>query len=138
MRLVRFMSAHEIIRLLDGQTVQNDTVHRTAGQNSDSVGFCFAIASGKDGIYEAAQRLSGVTTMDICLLGKLKRPTPDRFKYYKAFYAAGYLEELATVEYSLQDFADWKIYAPEPPGPEYLVKIISSQNWQRPQLVKST
>ena len=130
------MSANEAIRLLDGQTLENHTVHRAVGQNSDSVGFCFAIGSGKDGIYKAAQRLSGVTTMDVCLLGKLKRPTPDRYKYTKAFYAAGYLEELSTETYDLQDFAEWKMYTPEPPPPEMLVKLISSFNWQRPQLVK--
>lgn len=129
MRLVRFMSAAEAIKLLQGYDVRNKTVHRESGQDSSSVGFCFALTKAE--IYSAAAILSGITIMHICLVAEVDEP-PLRFVRTYGRYKGGPLPEISTTRYSLRDFDKWAFYAPH--DLSGLVPAFSG-NWKKPKLI---
>lgn len=136
--VLRFMSAAEAIKLLDGQTLHNRTDHGAAGWTTDSVGFCFALIgdSSEDtyAIYHASKILSGITIMDVCLIGNLHKNAAEAWKLGYGKYATGKHKEFSTNNYSLEDFASWSLYAPydrNPLSPTY------SGNWDTPEFVTS-
>jgi hypothetical protein len=140
MTILRFMSAHEAIRLLNGETLERDTDHAGNGFKSTSRGFCFAIADGNwlAAIYDAATRLSGIVIMDTCLVATLKEHPAHTFVMTKGHYRGGMTDEISTVEYDLNDFDDWKLYTPELPPVASPFKVISSINWQDAVLTRSS
>lgn len=140
MLILRFMSAHEAICLLNGETLQRDTKHADNGYNSTSVGFCFAIVKEHEpsGIYHAAKYLSGIAMMDTCLVGELAEGWAAKFKITTGRYKEGIVEELSATEYSLADFEGWQLLTPELPPVEQMFKIIASSNWLAPVLTRSS
>lgn len=137
MMVLRFMCANEAIKLLRGQRLTNETIHRDNGNNSGSVGFCFHIALSEHpetAIYEASKLLSGITDMDVCLSGWPK--LPEAFTKSKARYQTGMIEELSSLHYSLDDFETWAMYTPSKDRGEawYLPALISSVHWKEPIL----
>lgn len=136
MKLLRFMSAHEAIKLLDGKTLRNSTDHHLDdGQATDSIGFCFAIVDNRftldtSAIYEAAHRLSGVAIMDICLVATAEK-LPKRYVKSWGHYKGGKLPEYSTEQYGLKDFREWAFYAPH--DRSGLLPVFSG-NWEHPRL----
>lgn len=128
--VLRFMSANEAIKLLQGERLHNETNHRETGNSSDSIGFCFAIMEGGD-IYQHATYLSGITNMGACLIGKLK-PEIEWIKN-KARFSAGMRTELCTTDYDLNDFSEWSMYTPKLDEGIQLMAP-SSRNWDEPVL----
>lgn len=135
MKVLRFMSAHEAIRLIRGETLQNTTDHRALGSRTTSIGFCFALADGDPAVamHEAAKYLSGITDMEACLFGTLK----SSFDKTDGLYSIGRRDELCTTHYSLEDFKDWELYAHSfiPPT---MLRLIASPHWEQPVLVTSS
>lgn len=117
MKLLRFMSAAEALKLVQGKTVVNRADHHLDNQQTtNSVGFCFLIVDNRitldtTAIYTAAQMLSGVTIMDICLVATVEK-RPRRFAETWGHYRDGDMPELSAEKYSLRDFAEWKFFAP--------------------------
>jgi hypothetical protein len=141
MRLVRFMSAHEAFKLLDGAVIKNTTDHRRGGARSSSVGACFAIVTDSDdvaAIYKTAKYLSGIVTMDTCIIATLKEPQPEAFTQGRALYSAGHLDEMCATAYSRDNFDSWKLYTPQLPPVQQMIKVISSFNWRTPVLTKES
>lgn len=133
--LLRFMSANEAIKLLQGERLYNQTVHRETGHSSDSVGFCFAVLNAlhPELIYVHARYLSGITCMNVCLIGSLKKG--QKWQKNLARFSAGMRSEYATQDYSLDDFEDWAMYTPQiPQPPEIHLYAPVSTNWTEPVL----
>jgi hypothetical protein len=139
MRVIRFMSAHEAIRLLNGDQLHNDTDHSHESR-TNSIGFCFVIASDSDSaeeaIYAAAQYLTGIVTMDCCFIGRLVPPLS--FKKTNGYYKGGHIDELSATSYRLSDYDAWKFYTPRLPDVLNPFKIISSINWEKPVLTTAS
>lgn len=136
MRVFRFMSVNELVGLLANQTVTNTKNHKKSGNSTNSVGFCFTPINPPEAemeaIFLAANYLSGVATMDICLLGAFLDPMPSKFKKTWGDYRYGHIDELSTTSYSLVDFDSWELYAP---NDRYLFVPIASPNWADPKYV---
>lgn len=141
MRVIRFMSTREILLLTGGHAVENSATHDRNATNS--MGFCFWIdnnvTSHKTAIINAARSLSGITTMDVCLVAEVKKKRLDVFKESYGIYSSGKQKELCTTQYSLDDFDDWSIYvcaAMSHPGMPGLT-MRSSNEWQQAMFVMS-
>ena len=133
MILLRFMSAHEAIRLLQGDTVHRDVDHKAQGNKTTSIGHCFVIVKEHSGgIYDSAKYLSGIAMMDACLIGTLKTNPDHLFEQTKGWYQDGWTPEICAVDYSLSDFDDWEICTPELPPYDQMFKMIASPNWLNP------
>lgn len=134
--VLRFMSAHEAIKLLTLQTLHNSTDHRQAGNKSESVGFCFVQINALEAseIYDHATYLSGVVSMDVCLIAQLKDAI--QFKPGKAYFSVGERTELATEFYALTCFEDFKLYTPQHMSSIHLLAP-TSRNWEKPVLTMS-
>lgn len=126
------MSVNEAFQLIKGGTVYNDKDHKKAGNLTNSVGSCFAILPPKHTdieIFEFATFLSGITTMDIAFVGTIKTPSRKGFVRSWGGYKAGKLKEMSTVEYKLEDFENWHMYAP---NDRYTFLPTISANWYNP------
>jgi hypothetical protein len=125
------MSANEAIKLLQGEELHNDKNHRADGQASDAIGFCFAVLNLLDPelIYEHALYLSGVTSMNVCLIGEVK--SPGKWTDSEARFSSGMKPEFSIEDYSLADFTEWEMYTPELNEGVQLFAPISS-NWHTP------
>jgi hypothetical protein len=136
MLVLRFMSVNEVIWLLRGDELTNNTNHKKKGNNTNSIGFCFALPDesleSSQAMFEAAQRLSGVATLDICLLATLDNPNTKYWKKRRGHYRWGYMAELSTRRYSLKDFTEWTLYAP---NDRYLIMPLASPNYADPRYV---
>lgn len=140
MRVLRFMSVNEVILLLEGRsqkdTLINTVSHKAAGNATNSVGFCFLMPrrtmSDNDAMFNAARFLSGIATMDVCLIAELKAPSQRGFKQTWGQYRAGRKKELCVTQYGLGIFEDWKLYAP---NDRYLFLPTASPNWIDPRYV---
>lgn len=134
MKVLRFMSAEEAIKLLAGIALVNRTEHKRLGQASTSVGFCFFILPDEAGdakpVYKAAGMLSGITLLQVCLVAELAPGV--RFRRSTGHYKTGKEKELCTASYKLGDFASWRIYAPT--GQSTLMPLFSG-NYEDPVLV---
>lgn len=140
MRVLGFMSAAEAINLVNGRTLRNRADHKALGQSSDSVGFCFAIAGDTGGddsyaLHGAAKLLSGITTMDVCLIGDLHKNKTEAWHLGYGKYATGNRKEFSTDSYSLADFSQWSLYAPHDRNP--LIPLYSA-NWTEPVLINDS
>lgn len=135
MKVLRFMSAEEAVKLLLGIKLENYTNHAQAGRHTTSVGFCFAILPDTPGdvddVFKCAQYLSGNSILHLCLVAELK---PDvKYRRTAGHYSFGKQKELCTKTYSLDDFTGWRLYSPtEVTG---IVPVIYSGNYRRPNLV---
>lgn len=141
MRVIRFMSQSEADTFAVGFSLRNENNHRQRGNDTDSVGFCFAIAEDPDdveSIYQAARRLSGIVNMQVCLMGTLK---PNR-KHFKKSYGAYAdhdlnrrikIEELCTTQYSQTDFVEWSMWLPNMEASP----IVWSGSWRQPVYVEA-
>lgn len=135
-RVLRFMSRAEAGELLFGMDLHNDTNHAAHGNGTDSIGFCFALIDEDDGtIYSAARRLSGIVSMEVCLVGHLKLD-PERFSKGYGYYADHStiiaqrvkLPEISGTDYSAKDFSEFKLWLPNPnAGP-----LVYSESWREP------
>lgn len=139
-KILRFMSAHEAIHLLQGGRLGNRTNHWQVGGRSTSVGFCFAIPkydNDRSSIYYAAKYLSGIVDMDVCLVASLK--DNGDFMESEGHYSVGKLPERCVVDYSLKDFSEWALYTPIIYGPE-VMRVIPrhSRDWEAPMLTASS
>ena len=136
MRVLRFMSVNEVIWLLRGDELTNNKNHKKAGNQSNAIGFCFALPEegmeDSEVMFTAAQRLSGVATLDICLLADLEPQEPKYWKNRRGHYRWGDMPELSTRRYSLKDFSDWALYAP---NDRYLIMPLASPNYADPRYV---
>lgn len=133
-RVLRFMSRSEAAELAFGQELFNDRNHAADGNGTDSIGFCFALVNeDDDSIYTAARRLSGIVSMEVCLVGHLKL-NPERFRQGYGWYADHNLHkqvsmpEISGLRYRADDFTDFKLYMPNPAaGP-----FVYSESWREP------
>jgi hypothetical protein len=137
MKLIRFMSAAEAIRLLNGGRLHNKANHREGEwKSSTSVGFCFAVAGdglAKQEIYQAARLLSGITTMHVCLIAHIDDDdVAIRFTLTSGKYSSGRVQELSATKYGLDNFTEWAMFAPRDLNP--LIPI-ASVNWVNPRLI---
>jgi hypothetical protein len=140
MLILRFMSANEAIRLLDGDRLHNDTHHGAAGQRTTSIGFCFAIGPTTDietAIYLVSKNLSGIGVMDVCLSALLPDELPPGYETTTGYYKIGETKEICTTDYSLADFDDWRMYTPQLPPTAQPFKVIGSMHWRKPILTRS-
>ena len=133
-RVLRFMSRDEADTLAVGFSIGNDRNHRAAGNGTDSIGSCFAVINeDDDSIYQAARRLSGIVTMEVCLVGYLKQD-PERFIDGFGWYTGPdrasrvKLPEISTTSYNSKDFTEFKLFLPDPAaGP-----LVYSESWREP------
>ena len=133
-RVLRFMSRDEADTLMVGFSIGNDHNHAAAGNGTDSIGSCFAvITEDDDSIYQAARRLSGIVTMEVCLVGHLKLD-PKRCVEGFGWYADHdrkervKLPEISSTDYNAKDFVDFKLWLPNPnAGP-----FVYSESWREP------
>jgi hypothetical protein len=139
MRVLRFMSAAEAIKLIVGQEVENQIDHHNDHKNkTDSVGFCFMLAIADDSdadqeIYQASQFLSGIVDMDCCFVGRLK---DDHIQFYHqgwGDYSGGRKLELSITHYALTDFREWEFWAPQ--RSDSIFKMLASPNWIDPTVI---
>lgn len=138
-RVLRFMSRDEADTLMIGFSIGNNRNHRASGNGTDSIGSCFAvITEDDDSIYQAARRLSGIVTMEVCLVGHLKLD-PERFVEGYGYYADHdrkqrvKLPEISSTSYNSEDFSDFKLLLPNPnAGP-----FIYSESWREPVAMES-
>ena len=133
-RVLRFMSRAEAGEILFGHEIHNDRNHGMLGNGTDSIGFCFALVDEDDGsIYRAARRLSGIVSMDVCLVGHLKLDS-ERFIEGFGWYSDHdrrervKLPEISATSYSAKDFSEFKLWLPNPnAGP-----LVYSESWREP------
>lgn len=133
-RVLRFMSRAEATELLFGHELHNDRDHASHGNGTNSIGFCFALVNEDDGsIYNAARRLSGIVSMEVCLIGHIKL-NPKRFQQGYGWYADHdrrervKLSEISGLRYSANDFTEFKLWLPNPnAGP-----FVYSESWREP------
>lgn len=83
------MSSYEALRLINGETVVNNTDHNKDNQRStDSVGFCYFDWNDKDKtIYDYASKISGIADMEVCLVATPKDEYKHLFKKGYGLYA---------------------------------------------------
>ena len=65
MQLFRFMSKEEFQKYQNGETLVNETIHRSNGQRTNSVGFCF-MDCNEDYPEWAYEFLAGIVSNDVC------------------------------------------------------------------------
>ena len=83
-QIVRFMSAKEALRLLDGQTIVNNKAHRAeGGSKTDSIGFCFT--SGKRSLQDSMKFLSGIVSPQVALVGVIDEETQTPNDFVKGY-----------------------------------------------------
>jgi hypothetical protein len=132
MRVLRFMSVNEAFQLIRGGDVKNGTDHKAQGNRSNAFGCCFAILKNKphsDEIFDHGIYLSGIVTMDVCLVATLKSPAKKGFKRTFGGYKQGDVTELSSTNYALSDFEEWTMYAP---NNRYTILPTASHNWLEP------
>lgn len=149
-RVLRMMSAHEALTLLQGKAIESHLVHADLGNHSDSIGCCFAIDNtphtNPQALLAVARRVSGLATIEVGLIGIIHEASTHKFKLGKADYNVGTadepergtLPEMSATHYRLDDFERWWLYTPEPIPYHQNFKIISSLNWMEPVLTASS
>ena len=134
MKLVRFISRPEHIKLMGDLELTNTRDHHAEGNATDSIGFCFAVLD--DSIYDLARSLSGIVDMSYCIVAEVKKDREEKFKRGFGMYSnhdAGLLSrrelpEYSTISYSLDDFSSWTMYEPDPSAGAF----IYSESWRNP------
>ena len=133
-RVIRFMSIEEAIAILKGDTVKNLTEHIA---NTQSVGFCFTPTD--ESFYELATYLSGVATLEVGLVGKVKKGRFLESWGVYAYHSEGKTfgdkikkRELCTKSYNLyDDFEEFDFYIPDFNSP-----ILYSGSWKNPSKIE--
>lgn len=142
MRLIRFMSTDEAIKLAHGSTVVNEKDHHAEGHYTNSIGFCFIIdddtVDEAEAIHNASEYLSGIVSMDACLVAHLPNSDNEFVKGYGK-YSSGMKDEMSVRRYSLNDFNLWRFYVGAEPTSAGMffpgMFMRSSTHWEHPQLV---
>lgn len=139
------MGAKEALRFLAERPLVSDTEHAVATKaHTNSIGFCFWIddtnKSYQHALYEASKHLSGITYLQVAVIGDLVEPRADSWKKSWGRYADFPMrDELCTRTYSKADFTQWAIFTPEPRQitGTILDMLIptSSADWLHPELV---
>ena len=140
-KVMRFMGMKEILGFLEGETMHNTKQHIA---NTDSVGFCFTPIDNGESIYDIALHLSGVASMEVCLVGILNDYVDWREGYgvYSDNDPTTLLEpnkwqtkkwrELSTKRYSMDDFKEYNVYLPDMSESPW----VWSGSWKNPKHVK--
>ena len=133
MKLYRFMSSLECLKLLKGETLANSTDHsKKRGTASTAKGFCFGIGD-KEQAKRDFRRLKGIVDLGALIVFTLKPESESRFtpcqgRYvdYDKIDSEGktvldysfgleprcMFDEYCTSRYSLEDFEDFHMYYP--------------------------
>ena len=128
MKLFRFMSDEERVKLLKGETLKNSIDHSlTRGSGSTAKGFCFGIGDEEQAI-KAFRRLSGIVDCENLLVFTVKPESESRFTKCQGRYidydkidSKGktvfdypiglepwcMFDEYCTTSYSLEDFEEF-------------------------------
>ena len=128
MKLFRFMSDEERVKLLKGETLENSTDHSlTRGSGSTAKGFCFGIGDEEQAI-KAFRRLSGIVDCENLLVFTVKPERESRFTKCQGRYIDNdeidsegktvfdypiglepwcMFDEYCTTNYSLEDFEEF-------------------------------
>ena len=131
MKLYRFMSSLECLKLLKGETLANSTDHsKKRGTASTAKGFCFGIGD-KEQAKQDFRRLKGIVDLGALIVFTLKpesenRYTPCQGRYvdYTKIESDGktivdyplgmepscMVDEFCAYSYSLEDFEDYRVY----------------------------
>lgn len=67
MKLCRFMSAEEVGKLINGDTIKNTTDHKGKGARTNAVGACFFIMGERE-LFQCHRFLSGIVDSEYCLV----------------------------------------------------------------------
>ena len=131
MKLYRFMSSLECLKLLKGETLANSTDHsKNRGTASTAKGFCFGIGD-KEQAKQDFRRLKGIVDSEILFVFTLKPESERRFTKCQGRYVdydkidaekktidqypfgmepQCMVDEYCTTSYSLKDFEEYKFY----------------------------
>ena len=131
MKLYRFMSSLECLKLLKGETLANSTDHsKKRGTASTAKGFCFGIGD-KEQAKRDFRRLKGIVDLGALIVFTLKPESESRFTPCQGRYVdytkiesdgktivdyplgmepSCMVDEFCTCSYSLEDFEDYRVY----------------------------
>ena len=131
MKLYRFMSSLECLKLLKGETLANSTDHsKKRGTASTAKGFCFGIGD-KEQAKQDFRRLKGIVDLGALIVFTLKPESENRFTPCQGRYVdyakvesdgktivdyplgmepSCMVDEFCTYSYSLEDFEDYRVY----------------------------
>lgn len=112
MELFRFMSIKEFDKLINGETLKNNTHHKT---RTTSIGFCF-MKTEDNTPEEAYEFLSGVVSSDLCVVFETNKKLTKSYGIYASPYGGFFdtitEDEYCTKEYNLKDFKIIKMAIP--------------------------
>lgn len=104
MKIFRYMSKKEFDKLIKGEILKNNTIHKG---HTNSVGFCFMKVDDNEPRY-AYKFLSGVVDDDVCVVFETNKKLTKSYGVYAdpygSFFATITEDEYCTKEYSLEDF----------------------------------
>lgn len=131
MKLYRFMSSLECLKLLKGETLANSTDHsKKRGTASTAKGFCFGIGDEKQAKQDF-RRLNGIVDLGALIVFTLKPESDSRFTTCQGRYVdyakiesdgktivdyqlgmepSCMVDEFCTYSYSLKDFETFHVY----------------------------
>ena len=131
MKLYRFMSSLECLKLLKGETIVNSTDHsKKRGTASTAKGFCFGIGD-EEQAKQDFRRLKGIVDLGALIVFTLKPESESRFTPCQGRYVdytkiesdgktivdyplgtepSCMVDEFCTYSYSLEDFEDYRVY----------------------------
>ena len=131
MKLYRFMSSLECLKLLKGETLANSTDHsKKRGTASTAKGFCFGIGD-KEQAKRDFRRLKGIVDLGALIVFTLKPESESRFTPCQGRYVdytkvesdgktivdyplgmepSCMVDEFCTYSYSLEDFENYHVY----------------------------
>ena len=104
MKIFRYMSKNEFDKLINGETLINNTIHEGL---TNSVGFCFMKVEDNEPRY-AYEFLSGVVDDDVCVVFETKKKLTKSYGVYADPYGSFFdtitKDEYCTKEYNLEGF----------------------------------
>jgi len=113
MKIFRYMSKDEFDKLINGETLINNTIHKG---HTNSVGFCFMKVEDNEPRY-AYEFLSGAVDDDVCVVFETKKKLNKSYGVYANPYGSFFdtitENEYCTKEYSLEDFKIVEIAIPD-------------------------
>lgn len=96
MRLFRFMSKNEFNKYLNGETLENTTVHNG---RTNSIGFCFFDTENFSPIF-AYEFISGIVDKDVCAVFETEIELKKGYGIYADQYSSWSWDTLIVDEYS--------------------------------------
>lgn len=123
MKLFRFMSREEFIKLVNGEDLENNTVHEG---HTESIGFCFMEEDVCNNPEYAYEFLSGVVSEDICVRFETEVKLKEGYGIYADPYGS-FWDTIIKTEYSITKYnnKDFKILEFAIP-----VSIVDNEEWQ--------